>query len=155
MKARDLMTRDVACVDSNRTLADAARLMWEHDCGIVPVVEEGSGTLLGVLTDRDICMGAFLQGLPLAEIPVARVMSREVFACGPEADEAAVREIMGRNQVRRVPVVDENRRVVGIVSLNDLALRASSAKGAAARGAKAAVADTLAAVSRHHLALAP
>lgn len=154
MKARDLMTRDVACVDSNRTLADAARVMWEHDCGIVPVVEEGSGKLLGVLTDRDICMGAFLQGLPLAEIPVSRVMSRHVFTCGPEADEAAVREIMERNQVRRVPVVGEDQRVVGLVSLNDLALRASAAKGTAARGVKAAVADTLAAVSRHHLAVA-
>jgi CBS domain-containing protein len=100
--------------------------MWEHDCGVVPVVGEGNGTarLVGMLTDRDICMAAYTQGATLRDIPAARAMARQVFSCRPTDSLAVALRIMRTNQVHRLPVVDADDRVVGILSLADVAREA-------------------------------
>lgn len=118
MQIQDCMTRDVATCRSDASMEQAAGLMWEHDCGLLPVVDEER--LVGVLTDRDVCMGAYTCGKELRELRVRNSMSKEVFTCRPtDPLELAVRT-MADHQVRRVPVVGEHGELVGIVSLNDV-----------------------------------
>lgn len=144
MKIASIMTRDVQACRSADTLARAAQLMWDHDIGAIPVVDD-NGHLVGIVTDRDACMAAYTRGQPLAAIPVADAMSTEVVACVKEANADEVERMMATAQVRRIPVIDATRRLIGIVSLNDLA-------GAMRRREVTAVevADTLAAVCEPH-----
>jgi len=121
MKASDAMTRRVARIQDGATLADAARLMWDESCGFLPVIESATGRLRGVITDRDVCMGAFTQGRRLHEIPVGVSMSLDVAVCGPQDDLHSVELVMREHRVRRLPVVDAHRRVVGVLSLDDIA----------------------------------
>ena len=120
MRAQDWMTGDVRTCRPETNLNDAANEMWQGDCGILPVVDDDR-RVVGVITDRDVCMGAYLQGRPLGELPVRNSMSREVFACRPSDSIEDVIRCMGDHQVRRVPVTDSAGKLVGIVSLNDLA----------------------------------
>jgi CBS domain-containing protein len=128
MKAKELMIRDVkTCTtfdDANR----AAQLMWDHDCGIV-VVETPEHRVAGVVTDRDLCMAAYTRGLPLSMIRLVDVMSREVKYCAPDEDLARVALKMRLHQVRRLPVIDSQGELVGILSLNDIARRAAMERG--------------------------
>ncbi len=105
MKAKDLMTTDVKCCAEYNTLNTAAQMMWEHDIGCVPVVDK-EGRAIGVLTDRDICMGAYIQGVPLTGALVTSAMSKEVFSCAPQDDVAAAEKLMKQNQVHRLLVLD-------------------------------------------------
>lgn len=139
-----LMRTEVHRVGGDATANDAARLMWERDVGVVPVVDEG-GKLVGIVTDRDIAMASYLRGLRLWDIPVRSLMSAEVISAHANDSIRDVSTLMSRRQVRRVPVVDDQGVLVGIVSLNDLALAAS---GAEADGAitEHEVADALRAI---------
>lgn len=101
------------------SLAQAAKLLWEGDCGALPVID-GESRVVGMVTDRDICMAAFTRGLPLHSMSVASAMSTEVHAAGPDDSLAHVARIMSKHQVRRVPVV-EGGKLVGLISLADLA----------------------------------
>ena len=121
MKIADIMTRDVRCCNTADMLARAAQLMWDHDIGALPVVDDG-GRVIGMITDRDICMAAYTRGQPLAEMFVGDVMSTKVVTCVDTATDKEAARLMASGQIRRIPVVDANRNVVGIVSLNDLAL---------------------------------
>jgi CBS-domain-containing membrane protein len=131
------------------TLESAARQMWEGDVGALPVVAP-DGKLVGIVTDRDACMAAYTQGRRLRDIPVSVAMSKQAWSCRAGDPCSAVQDLMREHQTRRVPVVDSQGKVVGIVSMNDLARRAAAAHGA--RGAKgdaitsAGVAETLAAI---------
>jgi CBS domain-containing protein len=119
MRIKDLMTQPaVACPDDS-TADVAARLMWEFDCGTV-VVTDHDGRLAGIITDRDLAMAALSQGRPLHDIRVSSAMARDVSACHQGDQLDAVEQVMRAGQVRRVPVVDDERRPVGLVSLNDL-----------------------------------
>jgi len=89
MKAKELMTRDVATCRPEDPMAAAARIMWERDCGIVPVVD-GDGRPVGVVTDRDLCMASFTRNEPLSRMPVRDAMAKKPFACREEDDEGAV-----------------------------------------------------------------
>ena len=84
MKVSDLMTREVRTCHQHDSLNRAAQLMWENDCGAVPVVDSDL-KVIGMLTDRDICMAAYTQGKRLDEIPVVTAMSRQVVRCLPSA----------------------------------------------------------------------
>lgn len=140
-----LMSRDVRHCAPDDTLDRAACLMWEHDCGCVPVcTANGSSRVVGMLTDRDICMAALFAGRPLADIKVYEAMSREVRACRPADRAAQVESAMRDRQIRRVPVVDERGRLLGIVSLADIARAARAPTDAAVPDRD--VADTLAAI---------
>jgi CBS domain-containing protein len=141
MKVSQLMTRDVVTCGKLDDLARAAQLMWEHDVGALPVVDE-DGHVAGMITDRDIAMAAYTRGVPLHEIPALVAMAQRVFTCTAEDDLAAVEKTMRECQIRRMPVVDRKGHPVGIIALNDLA-RASAG---AAEVTPSEVASTLAAV---------
>jgi CBS domain-containing protein len=124
MKVQKLMTKDVATCSSLDDLSVPARLMWEHDCGCVPVVDS-EGRVEGMITDRDVCMAAYTSGRTLRELRVSGAMSRKVVGCRPDDDLASAEEAMRNAQVRRLPVMDEKRKLVGLITLNDLACEAS------------------------------
>ncbi len=102
------------------TLNEPARLMWDLDCGAVPVVND-AGKVVGMLTDRDICMAAYTRGEPLAALSVGSTMSTEVVTASPKDSIESVAELMSQRQVRRVPLVNDEGRLVGIVALADIA----------------------------------
>ena len=120
MKVKDLMATDVKCCAAYNTLNTAAQLMWDNDIGCVPIVDQ-DGHVIGMLTDRDVCMAAFIQGVPLTGSLVTSAMSKEVFSCTPDRDIAEAEKLMREKQIRRLPVIDAQRRVIGIISLNDIA----------------------------------
>jgi CBS domain-containing protein len=148
MQVQELMTEDVAFCREGDSGAEAARLMWDCDCGSIPVLSTDGRRLLGVVTDRDLCMAAFTTGLGLDAIRVENAMARPPLTCGPEDDLAMVQRVMREFQVRRVPVVDRQDELVGILSLNDLALWAESL-GKGRDNQLREVALTLASVCRH------
>ncbi|HEY3012519.1 MAG TPA: CBS domain-containing protein [Gemmatimonadales bacterium] len=127
MKARELMTAQPACCTPEETVAEAARLMKEHDCGCIPVVEDKeTDRLVGVVTDRDIACRCVAEDKG-SDTQVAEVMSRDPNSCSPDDDLDRVERIMAEAQVRRVPVVDERGCCVGIIAQADLALNQSAA----------------------------
>jgi CBS domain-containing protein len=143
MTIKDLMTRTVYTCHPRDSLQLAAQLMREHDCGCIPVLDDAD-RVVGMLTDRDICMSACSRDLPLSRLAVADAMSKHVFACAPNDSLDAAEQLMGRKQVRRVPVVVAGR-LVGMLSLNDLAL-AGLGSGKRRKGVPRAaeIAETLA-----------
>jgi CBS domain-containing protein len=129
MRVEQLMTKSPKTCRPEDTLSDAAQVMLENDCGYLPVTSgEHSQRLLGVLTDRDICMAAQVLGRTLKELRVRDAMMREVHVCHPVARPAAAEAIMREAQVRRLPVVDGSGRLVGVLSLTDLARQATRAR---------------------------
>jgi CBS domain-containing protein len=129
MKASELMTREPRAVRVGERLDAAARILWESDCGIAPVVDS-EGALVGVLTDRDLCMAVFTQGRTLSELGATSVMSTAVRTCRPDDSVATVMTTMREAQVHRLPVVDARGVLVGIISTNDL-VRAAHSRPAA------------------------
>jgi CBS domain-containing protein len=122
MRIEQLMSRNVQFCAADDTLEQAARAMWDNDCGCVPVCStNGSPHVVGMITDRDICMSALFGAKPLNELRVADAMSREVYVCRPSDSPTAVERLMRERQIRRIPVADESGRLLGIVSLADLA----------------------------------
>jgi CBS-domain-containing membrane protein len=108
-------------------LAAAAGLMWENDCGILPVVTEVE-KVVGLISDRDICMAANLQGRNLWSIAVEDVFSGDVYACKPDDDIRTALKIMGEHKVRRLPVVASDGKLNGILSMNDIVLKAEESR---------------------------
>ena len=154
MKVEKLMTKSPAACSASDTLTEAARLMWENDCGCIPVVEGtgngGDARLVGMITDRDICMAAYSRGQRLDEIEVGNAMATDVYACRPgdtvEKAEATMRDA----QIRRLPVIDDGC-LVGILSLADIALVASRQQSSKRREvSEEEVGDTLASICRPH-----
>lgn len=148
MQAQELMTRPVVTCHVNDSLDVAAKLMWEHDCGVIPVVRD-DGRLAGMITDRDICMAAHLQRLPLDQIDVSAVMSRWVLCARGEQPLTEIQALMVEHQVRRIPIVSDDGRPLGIISLSDLAIEATQPDTRMRHGL-AQVAHTLAAVAGPH-----
>ena len=140
MRVNELMSAPAVTCGMDDNLSCAAQLMWDHDCGALPVVG-GDGRIIGVVTDRDVCMAAWTQGRSLHAIPVATAMSKQVFSCRAGETIDAVRRIMREKRIRRIPIVDEADRPVGVLSMNDLA-RQSARSGSAERD----LAQTLAAI---------
>jgi len=150
MKVKDVMTSNVRACFKSDNLATAAQLMWEHDCGCVPVLNE-QAQVVGMVTDRDICMAAFFQGAPMSEIKVSNVMSRQLFVCSSDDDLSAAENTMSEKKVRRLPVLDKQARLVGLLSLSDIVRSADHeyVQGAVTRTVTdAQVARLAAAVSR-------
>ncbi|MFM8981105.1 MAG: CBS domain-containing protein [Planctomycetia bacterium] len=136
------MVRAVHACRPDDTLEAAARIMWEQDCGFVPVTD-AVGRLCGVVTDRDACMAAWTQGRSLLAIPVASAMAAEVVVLHPDDPLERAHELLRTHRLRRLPVVDAGRHVVGVLSLKDLAAHAR-----ARPSAQAEVAETLLQVTR-------
>jgi CBS domain-containing protein len=140
----EVMTPGPVTCAPDAPLADAVHVMWIRDCGFVPVTESPGGRLCGVVTDRDACMAAYTQGRSLAEIPVRSAMATDVVTVGEDDLLSAAHERMRDRQVRRLPVVDRGGRVVGVISLNDVAIHARGREEE-----RRAVSSTLAEVCRH------
>jgi CBS domain-containing protein len=119
MKISEVMTPNPRSVKPGDSLQDAARIMRDEDAGAVPVVEDGRVT--GMVTDRDIVIRAVADGDFQAK--VSDICSDDVITCSPEMSTADAAQLMSDNQVRRIPVVDSDERLVGILSLGDLAVK--------------------------------
>ena len=120
MKAQDIMTKDPACVTPDTPVRDAARLMKNEDVGIIPVVESrGSKKLVGVITDRDIAIRVVADGAASSDSSVRDVMTSNITTSAPGDNVKDVMELMGREQVRRIPIVDGGE-LVGIVAQADI-----------------------------------
>jgi CBS domain-containing protein len=132
MNVRDVMTHDVKLASPGDSLQNAAKMMVEADAGSLPVGE--NDRLVGMLTDRDIIVRAVARGLAPTDCKVRDVMSPEIkYVYEDETLEEAARS-MGELQVRRLPVLNREKRLVGIVSLGDLALKKARAAGDALKG---------------------
>jgi CBS domain-containing protein len=139
---RSLMTSQVRTCHPGDSLVRAAQLMWESDCGVVPVVD--GETVIGIITDRDVCMAGYTQGRRLEDIRVGSAMSKELFSCGPDDSVATALATMGDKRVRRLPILGNNGKLLGILALADVTRWARSL---ANPGVDAALTDALAAVS--------
>ncbi len=146
MNASDLMTCAVKSCGIDDNLQRAAQLMWENDCGIVPVLD-GDGRVVGMISDRDICMAAYTHGLPLWQLPVSDAMAKQVHGARESDPLEVVETLMRRARVRRVPVLDGDGRLKGILSMNDLARHAHRSTGRKANGHSGdSIVQTLAAI---------
>lgn len=125
MKVRDIMTREVHSCRPDTDLAEAAMIMWRHDCGLVPVVDEHS-RVVGVITDRDICMALCTRPFRPEQIRVEDVMTGKSFAVQPEDSVRLALQTLRNKRVRRLPVVDDERKLQGILSINDVLLQVRS-----------------------------
>src|SRR6185369_3135758 len=105
MKVKELMTPNVKAIWLTESLADAARLMWENDCGVLPIIKDGR-KVIGLITDRDICMGAAMRDQNLSAISVEEVMTGQVHAVHPEDNVDEALRVMEQHQVRRLPVIN-------------------------------------------------
>ncbi len=148
MNIQDLMTRDVVTCRPEDSAGHAARLMWEHDCGVIPVVD-AERRPVALVTDRDLCMAGYTTGRSLFDIRVESAMSKGVRAARVTDAIGTAESAMRQSRVRRLPVVDADGRLVGVLSLSDLA------RGACERWKKHGdtqapmrVMETLAAVSQ-------
>lgn len=151
MKVQDLMTRRVATVGAQDSLARAVKLMQERDCGCIVVIDEAS-KVAGILTDRGVCLAALRTDKPLSRLKARDCMRTEVFTCAPNDGVAEAEQRMGQHQVRRLPVVDAKGRLRGILSLDDLAREACREEGLIAPPVSTKdVGRTLGEVGRPHL----
>jgi CBS-domain-containing membrane protein len=113
------MTKQICSCRGDESLAVAARQLWDRDCGSMPVVDD-RGHVRGMITDRDICMAALTTGRPLTELRVRDAMGKDVATTRPGDSLHEAEMIMRSRRVRRLPVLDEQNRVIGILSCNDL-----------------------------------
>jgi CBS domain-containing protein len=123
---RDAMTPSVRTASPSQSLAEAAQLMKSDDVGSIPIVEEGR--LVGIVTDRDIAIRAVAEGVDPSAVTIADVASRDLVTVEPDQDLDEALALMARHQVRRLPVVEEDGRLVGILAQADVALEATEKK---------------------------
>lgn len=126
MKVRDLMTSDVTTGSPDTTVAEAAHLMWERDCGILPVVDEGE--LVGVVTDRDMYIALATQNERAANLRIGAVATTKLATCGPDDEVRSALDTMTQTRIRRLPVVGPGQALTGMLSLNDIVLAAGPGK---------------------------
>jgi CBS domain-containing protein len=123
LTAREIMTRNIKTVRRDSPLREVAQIMKDEDCGVVPIVDE-RGSLVGIVTDRDLVIRAFTGGKTPDQLRVGDVMTDDVECVHPEESIHSVIEMMGKRQIRRVPVVERDDRIIGLISMGDIANRA-------------------------------
>jgi len=121
LEVGDLMTRNVVSVRASEPLSTAAKLLWDYDCGVVPVIEDDGERVIGVVTDRDICMATWSRNLAPSLIGTFEAMSQGLVYCSPTDSVEVAEGIMRSRKVRRLPVVDAAGKMVGILSVTDIA----------------------------------
>jgi len=131
MKAHEIMSPNPTSVTPDTSLVDAARLMKDENIGVIPVVDSlDSRRLIGVVTDRDIAVRAVAEGRDGSTTSVGHIMTSDVRTSGPNDSVNDVMALMGREQIRRVPIVDERGALVGIIAQADIVLEAKDDKKA-------------------------
>lgn len=124
MKSNEVMTKDPSCCVATDTVFDAAQLMKSENVGSIPVVNDNDTKKLeGIVTDRDLALKVVAAGLDPKNAKVGDVMTTNVVTCGPDANVNEVIELMEEHQIRRIPIVDENEGLVGIIAQADIATR--------------------------------
>lgn len=123
MNVQTLMNPRVKFAGTDASVADVVLIMEKFDCGAVPIVN-AANKLVGIVTDRDICLAVGFRPLPAAGIPITDVMSKKVYACTPDDDMAAALQTMRSRKIRRLPVIDKNGHLQGILSMDDIVLQA-------------------------------
>jgi CBS domain-containing protein len=152
MKVGEAMTGKVRTCERGHTLDMVMRKMWEHDLGALPVVNE-AGQPIAMITDRDIAVAAYTQGRPLSQIQVQSAMSQELTTTHVSDTLSAAEKLLRAHQLHRLPVVDESTRLVGILSLNDIArMRSRAAQARAGEQASHDLAATLTAIAQRRRA---
>ena len=116
---KDVMTSDPRTIDADKSVAYAAKMMRDEDVGLAPVVE--GDKLIGMLTDRDIAIRVVAEGKNPEQVTVREVASQQVVTIDPQQDLDEALRIMAKHQVRRLPVVEEDGRLVGVVAQADVA----------------------------------
>jgi CBS domain-containing protein len=129
MKVIDVMTGTPVSCTLDTNLGAAAELMWNFNCGILPVLD-GKQKVVGVVTDRDICIASGTRNRLPGEITVGEVISGKVFACRPNDDIRTAIATMGQAKVRRLPVISSDGRLEGLLSMDDVVLHAKPADSA-------------------------
>ena len=125
MKIREIMSAQPKTASPGTSLAAAAHLLWDADCGILPVVE--GRKLVGVVTDRDMYIALATRNKPASQITVGDVTSGAVWACGPDDEVQVALDTMKTRRVRRLPVVEAGA-LIGVISMNDIVLAAGAGK---------------------------
>ena len=129
MKVKEIMTPNAKAIWLTESLADAAQIMWENDCGVLPIIKDGR-KVIGVITDRDICMAVAMRDMNPSGVSVEEVMTGEVFSVNPEDDVDQALQTMQEHKIRRLPVVNAEGDLEGILSMNDVVLHAKPLEGA-------------------------
>lgn len=129
MKVQDILKTRVGSCGPKDNLAEVVHVMWESDCGMVPIVD-AMNTVIGVLTDRDVCMALGTRDRRAAEVTAEEVASAKVVTCHPRDDVRAALDLMASEAVRRLPVVNDAGQLVGVVSITDALLAARSTRTA-------------------------
>jgi CBS domain-containing protein len=137
MKVAEVMTRNVQSCTPETNLAAAAMQMWNGDCGALPVVDDND-RVLGMITDRDICIAAATNHQDIAYIKVGEVTTGEIQSCAPETSLRDALRIFEQARVRRLPVVDEDKKLQGILSMSDIVLFAGESRDKKATDVSAA-----------------
>jgi len=122
MKVKAVMTATPTTCTPDTTVAEAANLMWESDCGVLPIVDDGE--LMGIVTDRDLFIAVGTRNTRAVHLRVGAVATTKVTTCAPDDEVETALATMKQARVRRLPVVDVDRKLIGILSLNDIVLAA-------------------------------
>jgi len=128
MKVKEVMTPDAKAIWITESLADAAKEMWENDCGALPIIKDGR-KVVGMITDRDICMASAMRDRNPSAISVEEVMNATVYEAEAEEDVAQALQTMRDHKIRRLPVLNLEGELEGIVSMNDIVLHAKARNG--------------------------
>jgi len=128
MKVKEVMTADAKAIWITESLAAAAKEMWENDCGALPIIKEGR-KVVGMITDRDICMASAMRNRNPSAISVEEVMNETVYAAEAEEDVEKALQTMREHKIRRLPVLNVAGELEGIVSMNDIVLHAKARNG--------------------------
>jgi CBS domain-containing protein len=128
MKVKEVMTVDPTAILITDSLATAAKSMWQNDCGILPIMKN-DGKVVGVITDRDVCMATAMRDRPQSGISAEEVMTGTVYSVIPDDDVHKALELMQEHKVRRLPVINAKGELKGMLSMNDLVLKAEETNG--------------------------
>ena len=150
MKVKEVMTPDAKTIWITESLADAAKEMWENDCGILPIIKDGR-KVVGMITDRDICMATAIRDRNPSSISVEEVMNATVYAVEADEEVEQALQTMREHKIRRLPVLNLEGELEGIVSMNDIVLKAKERNGKKPQIAYADVVKTYQAICEHPL----
>ena len=149
MKVKEIMTADPSVCDLNESLAEAAKTMWDSDCGALPVLKDGK-EVVGLITDRDICMAMAMRDSNPTAVSAEEVLTGNVYSVAPEDEIQTALQLMQEHQVRRLPVIGPEGELEGMLSMNDIVLNAQrKANGEAPHIRYADVVDTYKAICAH------
>jgi len=152
MRVVDIMMGTPYFCRPETNLGSATEMMWTGNCGFLPVVGS-EGKIVGVITDRDICIALGTRGRPSGEVTAVDVMSKKVYSCAPDDDVRVALSAMRDGRVRRLPVITKEGDLVGVISMDDVLLRAEGSVGQAGAISSEEVVNAFRAINTHQLPL--